>query len=194
MRRSGSIVQRLRRKRRSAKVIRTTEERSCHPAAFLEYGVQMGRISPMCRRVPKGAHNRTVSMYVEVLSGAIDRWVTELSGDDLIDYVLSCRAALPAQDLGAGVWSEVTLVAEVAYDRALINLAAEFGIDVTPTNFAHPRIERFRRLEVALKRGHGSSIPGHSAGINGSLAVMIRENPDPSFSSRKWLLRSCWSP
>ena len=43
-------------------------------------------------------------MYVEVLSGAIDGWDTELSGDALVDYVLSCRAALPDQDLGAGVW------------------------------------------------------------------------------------------
>ena len=41
-------------------------------------------------------------MYVEVLSGAMDRWDTELSGEALVDYVLSCRAALPAQDLGAG--------------------------------------------------------------------------------------------
>ena len=41
------------------------------------------------------------------------------------------------------------MVAEVMYDRALISLAAELGIDVTPTNFAHPRIER-DRLELAL--------------------------------------------
>ncbi len=95
------------------------------------------------------AHNRRVSMYVEVLSGAIDSWDTGLSGDALVDYALSCRAALPAQDLGAGVWSESTLVAEVAYDRALISLAVEYGIDVTPTNFVHPKIERYR-LEVAL--------------------------------------------
>lgn len=99
-------------------------------------------------------------MYVEVLSGAVDDWDTELSGDALIDYVLSCRAALPEQDLGAGVWSESTLVAEIAYDRALINLAAEYGVDVTPTNFVHPRIER-DRLELALaQRGLDLSSPG----------------------------------
>jgi hypothetical protein len=95
------------------------------------------------------SHNQTVNMYVDLLSGAIDRWDTELSGDALVDYVLGCRAALPAQDLGAGVWSESTLVAEVVYDRALISLAAEYGIDVTPTKFVHPRIER-ERLELAL--------------------------------------------
>jgi hypothetical protein len=90
-------------------------------------------------------------MYVEVLSGAMDRWDTELSGEALVDYVLSCRAALPAQDLGAGVLSEATLVAEVVYDRALISLAAEHGIDVAPRNFVHPRIER-DRLEFELAR------------------------------------------
>ena len=90
-------------------------------------------------------------MYVEVLSGAMDRWDTELSGDALVDYVLSCRAALPAQDLGAGVVSEATLVAEVVYDRALISLAAVHGIDVAPRNFVHPRVER-ERLEFELAR------------------------------------------
>ncbi len=99
------------------------------------------------------AQNRQMSMYVEVLTGAMDSWDTELSGDALLDYVLSCRAALPERELGAGVWSEATLVAEVAYDRALISIAVEYGVDVTPTNFVHPRIER-ERLEAALeKRG-----------------------------------------
>lgn len=88
-------------------------------------------------------------MYVEVLFGAIDDWDTELSGDALVDYARACRTALPNQDLGAGVWSESTLIAEVTYDRALIHLAAEHGVDVTPTNFVHPRIER-ERLELAL--------------------------------------------
>jgi hypothetical protein len=90
-------------------------------------------------------------MYIEVLFGAINGWDADLLGDDLVDYVFECRAALPAQDLGAGVWSETALIAEVAYDRALINLAAEYGIDVTPANFAHPKIER-ERLETALAR------------------------------------------
>ncbi len=100
-------------------------------------------------RATSVVHTRSVSMYVQVLSEARDRWVTDLSGDALVDYVLGCRAALPAQDLGAEVWSEATLAAEVVYDRALMSLAAENGIDVTPANFVHSRIER-ERLEVAL--------------------------------------------
>ena len=108
--------------------------------------------------------NRQMNMYVEVLSGAMDSWDTELSGDALVDYVLSCRAALPDRDLGAGVWSEATLVAEVAYDRALISLAVEHGVDVTPTNFVHPRIER-ERLEMALEqRGLDLTSPHRRSG------------------------------
>jgi hypothetical protein len=105
-----------------------------------------------------------MSMYVEVLSGAMDTWDTELSGEALVDHVLSCRAALPDRGLGAGVWSEATLVAEVAYDRALISLAVEYGVDVTPTNFVHPRIER-ERLEFALgQRGLDLTSPDRRSG------------------------------
>ena len=98
-----------------------------------------------------GAHTGGVSMYVTILSGALELWDTDLEDEDLIDYVRTCRADLPERDLGAGVWSETTLVAEVAYDRALVCLAAQHGIDVAPRNFVHPRIER-DRLEVELVR------------------------------------------
>jgi hypothetical protein len=88
-------------------------------------------------------------MYVEILSGALNAWPDDLVDDALVDHVLSCRSILPDRDLGAGTWSDVALVAEVSYDRALITLAASRGIDVAPTNFTHPRIER-ERLEAAL--------------------------------------------
>lgn len=141
-----------------AKVIRGTEE-----------GPVSARSRPEWEESPyvldtSLSHNREMSMYVEVLSGAMDSWDTELSGDALVDYVLSCRAALPDRDLGAGVWSEATLVAEVAYDRALISLAVEYGVDVTPTNFVHPRIER-ERLELALEqRGLDLTSPHRRSG------------------------------
>ena len=88
-------------------------------------------------------------MYVTVLSGALDNWDSDLDDDALLDYVRDCRAALPARDLGAGMWSETALVAEVAYDRGLVCLAAQYGIDVSPRNFVHPKIER-ERLEFEL--------------------------------------------
>jgi hypothetical protein len=111
-------------------------------------------------------------MYVTLLSGALDLWDADLDDDALLDHVRDCRAALPARDLGAGVMSGTALAAEIGYDRALVCLAAQCGIDVTPTNFAHPRIER-QRLELELARrgvdleaptdqpdGRGMSNPG----------------------------------
>ena len=37
-----------------------------------------------------------VSMYVDILSSALDQWVTDLSGPDLIEYALLCREELRA--------------------------------------------------------------------------------------------------
>jgi hypothetical protein len=114
-------------------------------------------------------------MYVEILSGALKAWPDDLVDDDLVDHVLSCRSVLPDRDLGAGTWSDVALVAEVSYDRALITLAASRGIDVAPTNFVHPRIER-ERLEAALAEvgvdledlgSHSRRINQHEAGQMG---------------------------
>jgi hypothetical protein len=98
-------------------------------------------------------------MYVTLLSGALDLWDADLDDDALLDHARDCRAALPARDLGAGVMSGTALAAEIAYDRALVYLAAQSGIDVTPTNFAHPRIERERlELELVL-RGVNLEVP-----------------------------------
>jgi hypothetical protein len=91
-----------------------------------------------------------MSMYVTLLSGALDLFDTDLDDAALLNHVSECRAALPAYDLGAGVWSESAVVAEIAYDRSLVCLAARWGIDVTPTNFMHPKIER-NRLELELE-------------------------------------------
>src|SRR5271154_3586577 len=96
-------------------------------------------------------HTRNVSMYVTLLSGALNLFDPPLDDDALLEHVRGCRAALPAHDLGAGVWSETAVVAEIAYDRSLVCLAARRGIDVTPTNFVHPKIER-ERLELELER------------------------------------------
>jgi hypothetical protein len=105
-----------------------------------------------------------MSMYVTLLSGALDLWDVDLDDDALLDHVRHCRAALPAQDLGAGVLSETALAAEISYDRALICLAAHCGIDVTPRNFMHPRIER-ERLELELLRvGIDLEVASHRSG------------------------------
>jgi hypothetical protein len=90
-----------------------------------------------------------MTMYVEVHHRSLEKSDEAVADDSLLNHVLSLRAALPLRDLGAGVWSGEALAAEVAYDRALINLAARHGIDVAPVHFAHPRIER-KRLEFEL--------------------------------------------
>jgi hypothetical protein len=100
---------------------------------------------------PIGEHTGDVSMYVTLLSGALDLFDTDLDDDALLDHVRECRAVLPAHDLGSGVWSETAVVVEIAYDRSLVCLAARCGVDVKPTNFVHPKIER-DRLELELKR------------------------------------------
>ena len=35
-----------------------------------------------------------MSMYVDILSSALDIWVDELTEPDLIEYALSCRAEM----------------------------------------------------------------------------------------------------
>ena len=94
-------------------------------------------------------HNRPVSMYAGVLADAIAGWNIDLSGDALLRYVLACRADLPTSEFGAGWSAQATLVAQIAYDRALITLASSNGIDASPQNFRRPQMER-RRLEAAL--------------------------------------------
>jgi hypothetical protein len=131
----------------------------------------MGRSSLVAARVD--VHTGDVSMYVTLLSDALDLWDVDLDDDALLDHVRHCRDALPALDLGAGVMSETALAAEIAYDRALVCLAAQCGIDVTPTNFMHPRIER-ERLEFELVgRGVDLEIPARQTN------EQVTPNPGP---------------
>ena len=92
-------------------------------------------------------------MYVSLLSGALDLWDTDLDDETLLDHVRHCRAALPKHDIGARVLSATALAAEIGYDRALVCLAAQHGIDVTPTNFVHPQIERGRLEDELVRQG-----------------------------------------
>jgi hypothetical protein len=118
-----------------------------------------------------------MSMYVTVLSGALDRWDSDLDDEALLDYVRDCRAALPARDLEAGMPSESALVAEVGYDRGLVCLATRYGIDASPRDFAHPKIER-ERLEFELvTRNVDLRVQGP-----GSKSAGEPPNPDSSVS------------
>lgn len=116
-------------------------------------------------------------MYFTVLSGALDRWDSDLDHEALLDYVRDCRAALPARHLGTGMSSETALVAEVTYDRGLVCLAARYGIDVSPRDFVHPEIERERlELELATRnvdlrvQGPGSKSTGEPPNSDSSVS------------------------
>lgn len=98
-------------------------------------------------------------MYVDALSGALDAWDGELSGDALVDYVVACRAhLLLATGTGQGHSAYDFLAAEVAYDRALIRLCKDVGIAASVADFADPRPER-SRLEGMLTARMGIDLP-----------------------------------
>ena len=86
----------------------------------------------------------TMSMYVDILSRALDCWVDELTGSALVDYVLACRAEMLETGPRIGDTAYSSLAADVAYDRALIKLCETNYVTVTATGFAFPRQERVR--------------------------------------------------
>jgi hypothetical protein len=88
-------------------------------------------------------------MYVEILSSALDEWVTDLAGSDLIEYAFLCREEVRAGALPDGGSAYTALAAEIAYDRALIAICTEQGIDAHATTFAYPLAER-KRIESRL--------------------------------------------
>jgi len=90
-----------------------------------------------------------MSMYVDLLSSALDTWIDELTGGALIDYALSCRAEMLRVGPHRGDTAYSSLAAEIAYDRALIKLCQTNEVPVTATSFAYPRDER-ARLEGEL--------------------------------------------
>ncbi len=92
-------------------------------------------------------------MYVDILASAIDEWVTDLTGPDLIEYALVCREELLAMSPPKGGSAYTALAAQIAYDRSLIALCTERGIDAHATTFSYPPSER-RRIEAILRQ-HG---------------------------------------
>jgi hypothetical protein len=94
-----------------------------------------------------------MSMYVEVLSGALDSWTADLGDDELLEYVLACLLALPAPADRAGRAADATLATEVAYDCALIKLAATYDIEVETDRYLQPVTERHRLESALAERG-----------------------------------------
>jgi hypothetical protein len=90
-----------------------------------------------------------MSMYVDILSSALNSWGDELTGTALVDYALCCRAEMLDAAARRGGTSYTSLADEVAYDRVLIKLCETNDVAVEATSFAFPRRER-ARLECEL--------------------------------------------
>ena len=88
-------------------------------------------------------------MYVEMLSSALEAWDLDLSGQELVDHVLACRARMLATTTADGGSAYEALAGEIGYDRALIHLCEDVGINTGPAAFDQPQAERIR-LEEAL--------------------------------------------
>ncbi len=92
-------------------------------------------------------------MYVDMLTTALKGWDSELSGSELVEYVIDCRKRLLVSGIGTSADADVSLAAELAYDRALILLCWDLGIEVGPAGFASPFSERSRVEAVASAAG-----------------------------------------
>jgi hypothetical protein len=97
-------------------------------------------------------------MYVDVLSAAMDAWKVDLTGDALLDYVVSCREQLLRGGARQGRPANDSLAVEVTYDRALIRLCDDVGVVTSVADFAHPRSER-SRVEDRLSGQAGIDLP-----------------------------------
>jgi hypothetical protein len=92
---------------------------------------------------------KTVSMYVDILSSALDGWGDELTGVALVDHALSCRSEMLGVVPHLADTAYSSLAAEISYDRALFKLCEAKGVPVDTTGFAFPHQER-ARLERKL--------------------------------------------
>jgi hypothetical protein len=93
-------------------------------------------------------------MYVDVLSGAMDAWDTDLSGSALLEYVVACRLAFLAPGVERADNACGSLPAAIAYDRALIALCSDLGIFASAGDFVDPGAGR-TRLEAMLRDSAG---------------------------------------
>jgi hypothetical protein len=91
-----------------------------------------------------------MSMYVEILSSALDEWEHELTESRLIDHVLACREEMLRPGVHNGPTAYVTVASQIAYDRALIALCRAYGAKVSVADFTNPGTER-SRLEQKLR-------------------------------------------
>jgi hypothetical protein len=89
-----------------------------------------------------------MTMYADLLASALADWVG-LNGRELENYARACRDTVERPGAYGAVRHSDLLVAEVAYDRALVRLCEVRGIEVHASWFVEPAAAR-RRLEIDL--------------------------------------------
>jgi hypothetical protein len=101
-----------------------------------------------------------MSMYVELLSTALNDASDEADDEGLLAAALRCRSDWLEPGRPGVRTARQTLTSVVAYDRSLIRLCAAHDIDVAPACFAHPSAERARlEGELAAAGLHIAAVP-----------------------------------
>jgi hypothetical protein len=91
-----------------------------------------------------------MTMYVDLLSSALECWVADLTDRELLRYGRSCRDALESPGVYGATTNASVLAAEVAYDRVLIRLCQLHAIEVDTQAFMFPAHAR-ARIEAVLR-------------------------------------------
>jgi hypothetical protein len=89
------------------------------------------------------------SMYVQLLTDALDEWVLASDRHDVVAHAVECRTHMLLATPRKGEPAFRALAAQVSYDRSLIKLCEVFDIATSPDRFSDALSER-RRLENEL--------------------------------------------
>jgi hypothetical protein len=93
-------------------------------------------------------------MYVDVLSDAIRASDGGLTGQALVDFVVSARVRMLSARVGSAPSAYDLLAADIAYDVSLIRLCDNLGVATGVADFANPLSER-TRIEHVLAEACG---------------------------------------
>jgi hypothetical protein len=98
-------------------------------------------------------------MYLKLLMGVLDDSVVELSGPALVDYTVMCRTEMLRSESPRDGGAHVALATEVTYDRTLIRLCFERGLDVDLTEFSYPIRARLHLETELAEQGIDLGVP-----------------------------------
>ena len=103
-------------------------------------------------------------MYVDLLSSALESWVDDLTETQLLHYARTCREALVNPGTYGVTSNAEVLVAEIAYDRALLRLCSLHAVLVNAQAFLFPETARAMVESALLDTGVVLDHPGGGEG------------------------------